>query len=489
MQGSEELKRVPQFLAALAQVVQGFGGRVRGDHRAAPGDLGKGHPGSLRGEQADGLPRGFVRLPGTRSAYPYRPGTVLLDLDEPGAPLAGERREPRGAQAPGQDTELLAPPLLQVGAERLQVVWLRRGEAARGLLVVKQVHVQVPGRRRQVTDPLELGGEERDLFAGQAGERVTEHLQRAPGPPHADPQVVQELRVDVGEHARHVRFDGVEQAQQDGRRRHRARHARGEVRVDLVRVIARTPAEGAKRVGEQELGGRPDAGNGGQQPGGAAGLARIAAHLGDRQPGRERHRPLRARYLARLRAEQARSLDEQPGDGLAVLVHQPVPGGLGAGGDDWDERARRDEAGHAVADLAPRQRGEQVRPGRLPARHQLGGVLAWAGFWARAGQAQFAAAASGNVLQGQPGLVQPPVEGVEPGRPADAARRGSATALRGHVELRRERRERRCRGVIPRLRIAAVGNETCQHRGQRNSSSGDASLFIDLSINSPESDN
>jgi hypothetical protein len=63
MQGGEELKRVPQLLAALAQVVQGFGGRVRGDRRAAPGDLGEGHPGALRGEQAGGLPGGFVRLP------------------------------------------------------------------------------------------------------------------------------------------------------------------------------------------------------------------------------------------------------------------------------------------------------------------------------------------------------------------------------------------------------------------------------------------
>ena len=288
---------------------------------------------------------------------------------------------------------------------------------------------------------------------------------------------MQELRVDVGQDARHVRFDGVEQAQQDDCRRRGGRHARGDVRVDLVRVIARIAAEGAKRVGEQRGGGRPDAGNGGDQPGGAARLALVAANLGDREPVRQRDRPLRARTLAGVRAEQARSLDEQPGDGLAVLVHQPVRGGGGTGSGDRNERARRDEAGDADADRAIRQRGEQLRPCRLPAGHQLRDVLASACARTRAGQSQFAAAAPGDVLQGQACLVQPPVESIEPGRPPDAADRAPASALRGHVEFRGERLEHGQRNVIPRLRIATVGNETCQARGHRNSSPGGASLL------------
>src|SRR6185437_16587623 len=134
VQRGEELQRVPQFLAPLAQVVQRLGGRVPGDRRAAPGDLGKGYPGALGGEPAGRPPGGFVRLPGTDAAAPGRPGAVLLYLDQLCAPLLSERREPRRAQAPGERAELLAPPLLQVGAERLEVVRLRRGEAAGGLL-------------------------------------------------------------------------------------------------------------------------------------------------------------------------------------------------------------------------------------------------------------------------------------------------------------------------------------------------------------------
>jgi hypothetical protein len=209
----------------------------------------------------------------------------LLNGVKPRVPFSGQSGEPRRAQAAHQGAELLAPPLLQVGTERLKVVRLRRGEAARRLLEVEQVHVQVPGRRRQVADPLELGREERDLVSGQA-ERVAEELQRAAAPPHADAQVVQELRVDVPERAVHVRLDRVEQAQQDGRRGRAGGHARVDRGVDLVRVIARAAADRAQRVSDQQSAGGLDAGNGGDQPGGAARLAQVAADLGDRQPGR-----------------------------------------------------------------------------------------------------------------------------------------------------------------------------------------------------------
>ncbi len=229
--------------------------------------------------------------------------------------------------------------------------------------------------------------------------------------------------------------------------------------------------------------GRLEAGNVGDQPGGAARLPRVAADLGDRQPGRERYRLLAGlvpggtggRSLGEL-SDDARPVDEQPGDGLAVLVQQPVHGGYRAGGDDGDERARRDHAGDAVADRAARQRGEQVRTGRLPAGDQLRRAPARVRVRACAGarQPKFAAAAPGDVLEPHARLVQPPVEGVKPGRPPDAGPR--ATALGDHVELRRERREHGRRDVIPCLRVASVGNEACQARGHRNSSPGDTSL-------------
>jgi hypothetical protein len=68
VQRGEELQRVTQFLAPFAQVVQGFGGRVGGDRRAAPRHLGEGHPGALSGEQAGGPLCGFFELSRTSPA-------------------------------------------------------------------------------------------------------------------------------------------------------------------------------------------------------------------------------------------------------------------------------------------------------------------------------------------------------------------------------------------------------------------------------------
>src|ERR1700726_642311 len=79
MQRAVELKRGPEFLAPLAQVMQGLGGRVRRNRRAAPCHLGEGHPGALRGKQAGGPPCGCMGLPRTTSAYSGRPPVALLN--------------------------------------------------------------------------------------------------------------------------------------------------------------------------------------------------------------------------------------------------------------------------------------------------------------------------------------------------------------------------------------------------------------------------
>jgi hypothetical protein len=117
-----------------------------------------------------------------------------------------------------------------------------------GVVEVEQVHVQIPGRRGQVADPLELGREERGLALGQAapaGQGVAEELQGAAGAPDRDPQVVQELGIGVGQNAGDVRLDGVEQPEQNRRGRLAGRLGGGDDRVDLVGVVAR-PA-GLKR--------------------------------------------------------------------------------------------------------------------------------------------------------------------------------------------------------------------------------------------------
>ena len=331
--------------------------------------------------------------------------------------------------------------------------------------------VQVPGRRREVANPLELGGEERELLPGQASERVPEELQRAPGPPHADPKVVQELSVDIRQDALGVGVDRVKQAQQDGRARTSGGHARGDVRVHLVRVVARAAADHPQRVGERRPGALGDAGDGGEQTSRAAGRARVSAHVGDREPGRQR-------VLAGT--VKGRPVDDQLGDRLVVFVQQPVDIGRGAGGNHGHERAHADEARDADADRAPRQVGKQVRAGQPPAGYLLRRLQP-----GRAGGAQFAAAAAGDVLQGQASLVQPPVEGVEPGNSHGGyADRARDRTLGCHGEFRAKRRQYGGNDVIPVLRIATVGNKKCQGRGHRNSFPGSTHARANLSINS-----
>ena len=89
------------------------------------------------------------------------------------------------------------------------------------------------------------------------------------------------------------------------------------------------------------------------------------------------------------------------------------------------------------------------------------GVLAVGG---AAGKQQFAASWPARVFKGQPGSVQPPVEGVEPG---PAAGGGLAAAVGDDVEGGAEGLEHSGNALVPRALVVSRGNETRQARGHR----------------------
>src|SRR5262249_35737436 len=139
----EELQQVAQLLGALAQVMQGFWGRVRGDRAALRGDP----PVRLAGSGAGQHSRGGTPPP--RAVY-------VADLEQRLAPVVGDGAEPRPAQRRGQPPELAGAPPDEEGAQRLQIVRGRGDQLFGQRVEAEQVDVQVPDRRGRVAEPLEL---------------------------------------------------------------------------------------------------------------------------------------------------------------------------------------------------------------------------------------------------------------------------------------------------------------------------------------------
>ena len=239
VQRREELQHVAQFLGALAQVVQGFRRRVSGDRGAVRGELAEGAAGPVHGQVVRGQAAAL--------------GAALLGVGQRPAPVLGQGPEAGRAQPGGQPAELPGAAADQEGAERLQVGG-RRGHQLPGHRVeAEQVDIQVADRRGQVAEPLELG---RVPAAQAVREHVAEQLDRRAGAAGGDPQVVQELGVDVAQHAIDVALHGVEQPEQQGRDRDRGRLLRGDLRGDAVAVVRRVAAEGVQGVEERAAPGR-----------------------------------------------------------------------------------------------------------------------------------------------------------------------------------------------------------------------------------------
>ena len=160
-------------------------------------------------------PGGGVRR--VRAAARWRQG------GQRAAPGGGQRGEVGRAQGAGQPPLLGDAPLGEVVVERCQVGRVGGGQLGRRGGEAEQVDVEIAGRRGEIAQPLELG----PVLGGQAVRAAGRaELERGPGPAHRDPQVMQELGVDVADRARDVRLQRVEQPQQHGRERRPGGHPR-----------------------------------------------------------------------------------------------------------------------------------------------------------------------------------------------------------------------------------------------------------------------
>ena len=109
----------------------------------------------------------------------------------PGADQIGVALDPEPAR---QLLRRSGPPLQHVRPEGGEIVGMGHGRGQR--VQLEQVDVEIPGRRGDVTEPPELGNHP----IGQSGrQHVTQHLEHRAGPPDRNPEVVQELGVDVGD--------------------------------------------------------------------------------------------------------------------------------------------------------------------------------------------------------------------------------------------------------------------------------------------------
>ena len=121
---------------------------------------------------------------------------------------------------------LAVAPLGQELAQSVEVGALSLRHGLGELVELEQVDVQVAAGPGRLLDPLEVGAEALELLRREHLLQLA--LQRA-GPAHRHAQVVQELRVEIGERAWQVRLDHGQQAQRQRLRSSVGRHVRREL--------------------------------------------------------------------------------------------------------------------------------------------------------------------------------------------------------------------------------------------------------------------
>ena len=185
----------------------------------------------------------------------------------------------------------------------------------------------------------------------------------------------------------------------------------------LLYASARWPAA-ARAASSGQAGAAVESCRGGQHLADPLGLGLVAADRGHLEPGRQ---------LGRRRMAHRGPVRPDPGDRLGVRVKHPQvldrAGGPDGGQQGPDPGHRADHRGHR----ARRQVLHQGRPAQ-PARGLADQIPG------RGGQHQLRGPRAGDVLKSEPGPVQPPVEGVQPG-----AVQGTRPPRRTQREPRRER--------------------------------------------------
>ena len=116
---------------------------------------------------------------------------------ELGPPGRTELDEPRRPERPRQRAVLDGPALPDMRAERVEPAGA--SHQLRHVVDAEEVDIQIAGRRGDVSEPPELGTHP---VSETVGQDVTQQLQHRPGTTHGDPELVQILRVDVGDDAR-----------------------------------------------------------------------------------------------------------------------------------------------------------------------------------------------------------------------------------------------------------------------------------------------
>jgi len=228
VQWSEDLQEVAQLFAALAKIVQRLGRGVRPDGSAALRDPAMRLPQALRGQLSRARLMAGIRRLGQQTERP----PVLQRVAESGR-----------TQCAHQPAELRTALREKISAEGLQISRTRRLQTGGHVRQADDVHVEIAGGGGQVTKPLEIATQ---LLGGGGLQHIPGQLQRGPRPSYADPEVVQELRIDVIDDPAEGSLDGEQEPVQDGYDSVAGRHGRGQL-SRLWRIIAKCPSSSGQR--------------------------------------------------------------------------------------------------------------------------------------------------------------------------------------------------------------------------------------------------
>ena len=235
-----------------------------------------------------------------------RPSQVAIPSSE-ARQRAHNRSIPRRPQASHQPALLVRTQPDQLEHQRLHVLGPAAGQTTGQGREFLQEDVEVAGRRSEVAEPLQLR-----CHPGDQGGRqeVAEQLDRRATPPDSDPEVVQELDVDVP----HGAVPSELQLVEEGHQHPGHRHAGGQPGLDHRpgRVGTGSRGDQRRRVADTVVTDQPGPV---RDPAGAR---------TDRGVPPQRDQPQPAGQPAVVPIDRGRTFVDEPQHGLALGVEQPA---------------------------------------------------------------------------------------------------------------------------------------------------------------------